>query len=249
MPIESVQVEAITKRYGHHRALAGVDLELRAGSLCALLGPNGAGKSTLLGILSTLVRPTSGNVHYRRPGGSDSAQGNHLRREIGVLAHSSFVYGELTGIENLIFYARLYGVPNPETRARTLLDEVGLDERARERAARTYSRGMLQRVALARALLHDPSILLLDEPFTGLDRMGSQALARTLASAKQAGRILLVITHDFEAIAGFTDHVVVLKRGKVTHEVRKDSARGQAGGDHAGFSYDDLKAIYHHHTD
>jgi heme exporter protein A len=246
MAIQSIQVDRVTKRYGHHRALAGVSLELSAGSMCALLGPNGAGKSTLLGILSTLVRPTSGTVLYRQDSGDQPGQ-RQLRRQIGVLAHSSFVYSELTGLENLHFYGRLYGVTNVVERARELLDEVGLDERARERTARTYSRGMLQRLALARALLHDPRILLLDEPFTGLDRAGTAALARALAAAKHAGRILLVVTHDFESIAGFTDHVVVLRRGKIVHEDRRRGVEGQTEQD--GFSYDDLKTLYHQHTE
>lgn len=245
MSIHSIQLSGVTKRYGHHRALAGVDLELRAGSLCALLGPNGAGKSTLLGILSTLVRPTNGQVVYQSPGGAPADI--ELRRQIGVLAHSSFIYGELTGMENLVFYGRLYGVSDARARAEVLLERVGLEPRAWERTARTYSRGMLQRVALARALLHDPSILLLDEPFTGLDRTGAVALARALADAKQEHRILLVITHDLESIAGLTDHVVVLRRGKVVHEERRAEAVGHA--EPSGFSYTDLKTIYHQHTE
>lgn len=246
MPIQSIHVAEVTKRYGHHRALAGVSLELQAGSLCALLGPNGAGKSTLLGILSTLVRPTSGQVTYRQ---DDGHQPEHqeLRQQIGVLAHSSFIYGELTGTENLDFYGRLYGLAHVARRARELLDDVGLDDKARERPARTYSRGMLQRLALARALLHDPRILLLDEPFTGLDRTGAQALARALAKAKNESRILLVITHDFESIAGLTDHILVLRRGKIVHEDRRQRAVGHA--EPVGFSYEDLKTIYHQHTD
>jgi heme exporter protein A len=183
-------------------------------------------------------------VQYRQNGGGQLGS-RQLRQHIGVLAHSSFVYGELTGLENLHFYGRLYGVADVAERARTLLDEVGLDDKARDRAARTYSRGMLQRLALARALLHDPRILLLDEPFTGLDRAGSAALARALAAAKQQGRILLVVTHDFESIAGFTDHVVVLRRGRIVHEDRRVAA--DTGPD--GFCYEDLKTLYHQHTE
>ncbi|MCG8423100.1 MAG: ABC transporter ATP-binding protein [Proteobacteria bacterium] len=245
MSIRSISVSNVTKRYGLHRALAGVSLELDAGSLCALLGPNGAGKSTLLGILSTLVRASSGQVAYRRDDG-DERDPLALRRQIGVLAHSSFMYGELTGLENLAFYGQLYGVAEARARAQALLDDVELDERARNRPARTYSRGMLQRLALARALLHDPTVLLLDEPFTGLDRTGASSLANALADAKQSERILLVVTHDLEAIAGLTDHVVVLKRGKLVHEDRRSQAVGRA--DELGFSYEDLKTIYHQHT-
>lgn len=247
MAIRTIEVRKVTKRYGMHRALGGVDLELRAGSLCALLGPNGAGKSTLLGILSTLVRPTTGTVHYRDDEGREPDP-KVLRSEIGVLAHSSFVYGELSGLENLEFYGRLYGVPNPGQRTRDLLDQVGLDQKARERTARTYSRGMLQRLALARALMHDPSILLLDEPFTGLDRTGAAALSRALAEAKRSGCILLVVTHDFEPIAELTDHVAVLRRGLLAHEERRMGERAPSE-PMAGFSQQELTALYYQHSE
>jgi heme exporter protein A len=270
--VESVHLDKLTKRYGHHRALAGVSTELRAGSLCALLGPNGAGKSTLLGILSTLVKPTGGAVRYAGPDGAELPP-RELRRHIGVLAHSSLVYGELTGLENLIFYGRLYDVAGAEARATALLDEVGLEPRARTRPARTYSRGMMQRLSLARALLHDPRILLLDEPFTGLDRTGAQALGRALAQARQRGCILLVVTHDLESIGGLTDHVIVLQRGRIAFEQRRGDepivapaataapsprtapaaaqspASGADAGGHDGFSYDELKRIYHQYTE
>jgi heme exporter protein A len=265
--VESVHLDKLSKRYGHHRALAGVSTELRAGSLCALLGPNGAGKSTLLGILSTLVKPTAGEVRYAGPGGAE-LPARELRRHIGVLAHSSLVYGELTGLENLIFYGRLYDVAGAEARATALLDEVGLEPRARTRPARTYSRGMMQRLSLARALLHDPSILLLDEPFTGLDRTGAQSLSRALAHAKRRGCILLVVTHDLESIGGLTDHVVVLQRGRVVFEQRRGAdpivtpaastgprtppspaTEPELPGVYDGFSYDELKRIYHQYTE
>ncbi len=245
MSIRSIHVSKVTKRYGHHRALAGVSLELASGSLCALLGPNGAGKSTLLGIISTLIRPTAGTIAYR-PEQGDEPSHQELRRYIGVLAHSSFIYGELSGLENLVFYGRLYGLSDPHERADALLDEVGLDKKARKRPARTYSRGMLQRTALARALLHDPPILLLDEPFTGLDRTGSKTLGQALAEAKQKQRIVLVVTHDLESIGGLTDHVVVLQRGKLVFEDRRAEAVGKT--EALGFSYDDLTTIYHQHT-
>lgn len=235
--IQRITVERVSKRYGHQRALGGVDLELTAGAPCALLGPNGAGKSTLLGILSTLIRPSGGQVRYGDASGEDG--GDQLRRSIGVLAHSAFVYGELTAVENLLFYARLYDVPDAPERASALLDEVGLDERARHRQASTYSRGMLQRLALARALLHDPDVLLLDEPFTGLDRAGAAALARTLVQAKAAGRVMVVVTHDLEAIAGLTEHVAVLRRGTLAHEERRPG----------GFDYQALKDVYHRFSD
>jgi heme exporter protein A len=236
--IDSVLIRGLTKRYGHHRVLAGIDLELKSGSLCDLLGPNGAGKTTLIGIVSTLVRPSAGEVSYRSGKGA-LPHGVPLRRLIGVLAHDSFLYGELTAEENLLLYARLYGVADASRRAAALLDEVALEGEARTRPVRTYSRGMMQRVALARALLHQPSLLLLDEPFTGLDRSGSAALGRTLAAAVARGCVVLVVTHDLEALEGVADHVVVLRRGKLEHESRRDG----------GYSYPELKELYHRHAD
>jgi heme exporter protein A len=236
--IEQVRTTKLAKRYGHHRALVGIDLCLDAGSVCALLGHNGAGKTTLLGILSTLVRPTSGAVEYRA-GGALVPPGERLRREIGLLAHAALCYGELTAVENLRFFARLYDVDGAEARIGELLDQVGLDARARVRPARTFSRGMWQRLALARALLARPSVVLLDEPFTGLDRGGALALGRRLAEIKASGAIVLVVTHDLEAIAGVTDHVAILRDGKLVQEDRRAAA----------FDYDELKAIYHAHAD
>jgi heme exporter protein A len=237
--IEQVRTTRLAKRFGHHRALAGVDLSLDAGRVCAVLGHNGAGKTTLLGILSTLVRQTSGEVEYRSAGRA-VAPSDALRREIGLLAHATLCYGELTAVENLAFFAGLYGIANPGARVSELLDQVGLDDRARDRPARTYSRGMWQRLALARALLARPSLVLLDEPFTGLDRGGAVALGQRLAEVKASGAIVVVVTHDLEAIAGVTDHVAVLRNGKLVHEERATGA---------AYSYDQLKAIYHAHAD
>ncbi len=244
MPVDAIQITQLTKRYGFHRALAGVDLTLRAGRMCALLGPNGAGKSTLLGIVSTLVRPTGGEVAFS-DGERRVEPGEALRRQIGVLAHEAFVYGQLSGLENLHFFGRLYGVPDVDARAADLLSAVGLDHDARRRPAGTYSRGMTQRLALARALLAEPSVLLLDEPFTGLDRAGAQALASTLVDARRRGCILLVVTHDLESIAKVTDHVAVLRRGKLAYEESRPDATADAG----GFSYAELKDIYHRFTE
>jgi len=241
--LDRVSCSGLAKRYGHQRALGGVDLELRRGSLTALLGPNGAGKTTLLGILSTLIRPTGGRVHYH-DGSAVRDADDRLRREIGVLAHASLCYGELTGAENLRFFAGLYDVG--PARVDELLDQVGLDERARERPARTYSRGMMQRLALARALLARPSLLLLDEPFTGLDRSGAAALGASLAGAKAGGAMVLVVTHDLEAISALADHVVVLRRGLIAHEARRPEAVAHADG---GYRYDELKDLYHRFAD
>ncbi|MBP6630732.1 MAG: ABC transporter ATP-binding protein [Kofleriaceae bacterium] len=239
MPLDLVRTDKLVKRFGEQRALAAVSLELRAGSVCALLGHNGAGKTTLLGIVSTLVRASSGEVHYQA-GGQPVEVGDDLRRDIGVLAHASLCYGELDAVENLRFFAGLYDLPaaDVDRRITELLDEVGLEPAARTRPARTYSRGMWQRLSLARALLPRPTLLLLDEPFTGLDRDGAISLGQRLASLRAGGAIIVVVTHDLEAIAGVTDHVAVLRGGALVLDQRREAGT-------PGFGYDELKDLYH----
>lgn len=232
--LDQVQIQKVVKRYGHERALAGVSLDLAAGSMCALLGHNGAGKTTLLGIVSTLVRPSAGTVAYRAKGGE--VTGGEVRRQIGMLAHASLCYGELSARENLALIAGLYDIDGSPRVIDGALDRVGLDKRARDRAARTYSRGMVQRLALARALLTRPSLLLLDEPFTGLDRNGALALGQELGTLRDAGAIVVVVTHDLEAIAGRADHVAILRRGQLVFEER------------GTYTYDQLKDVYHRHA-
>ena len=232
--LDKVEIKKLTKRYGTERALGGVSLELTSGSMCALLGHNGAGKTTLLGIVSTLVRADDGSVIYRANG--SEVTGEAVRRQIGMLAHSSLCYGELTAHENLALTAGLYDVDGSATAIAAVLDRVALEPRARDRVARTYSRGMLQRLALARALLTNPSLLLLDEPFTGLDRDGALSLGEQLGLLRDAGAIVVVVTHDLEAIAGRTDHVAILRRGQLVFEER------------GAYSYDQLKDLYHRHA-
>jgi heme exporter protein A len=208
-----VEVKEVEKIYGRQRGLARVSFALERGQAVALLGPNGAGKSTLVGILSTMIAPTRGQVTY---GGAPP--NDETRRHIGVIAHESHLYGDLTGRENLRFFARLYGVAGAAARAEELLARVGLAEEAAARPARTYSRGMLQRLAVARALVHRPRLLLADEPFTGLDQDGMGLVGKLLGEEKRAGAIVVVVTHDFEAVAGLADRVMVLARGRIEHD-------------------------------
>ena len=232
--IDRVEISKLAKRYGTERALINVSLELRAGSMTALLGHNGAGKTTLLGILSTLVSQNDGKVRYRA--GEIEMAGDALRREIGLLAHSSLCYAELTARENLELVAGLYSIDGGDAVIEAVLDRVGLDPKARDRIARTYSRGMLQRLSLARALLTKPSLVLLDEPFTGLDRGGALAFGAEIAALRDGGAIVVVVTHDLEAIAGKTDHVAILRQGKLVFEER------------GAYDYEQLKDIYHRHA-
>jgi heme exporter protein A len=223
MRFTAVEARGLTRVYGRQRALAGVDVTLRAGEATALLGPNGAGKSTLVGILATLVTPSSGEVRY----GELRAGEDELRGAIGVIAHESLCYGDLSGRENLDFFARLYGVRDARKRVEALLERVGLRDAA-DRPARTYSRGMMQRLTVARALVHRPELLLADEPFTGLDRAGVELLAALLEEERARGCILLVVTHDFDAVAQLIDRVVVLARGRVAHDEPAPPARTTA---------------------
>jgi heme exporter protein A len=235
--LSHVEIKKVAKRYGTERALINVSLELKAKTMCALLGHNGAGKTTLLGVLSTLVRQNDGKITYRA--GDAEVDGDALRREIGLLAHASLCYGELSARENLALFAGLYGVADGNDRPKTIeamLDRVGLDPKARDRVARTYSRGMLQRLALARALLTKPSLILLDEPFTGLDRGGALSLGAELAALRDSGAIVVVVTHDLEAIANRTDHVAILRSGKLVFDER------------GAYDYDQLKDLYHRHA-
>jgi heme exporter protein A len=233
-PCTRVEITKVAKRYGNERALGGVTVELAGKTMCALLGHNGAGKTTLLGILSTLVRPSDGTVKYHAAKGE--LVDADIRREIGLLAHASLCYPELSAFENLGFFAGLYGIDDSQASLAALLDRVGLESRARHRPARTYSRGMVQRLALARALLTKPSLLLLDEPFTGLDRGGALALGAELGKLRDDGAIVVVVTHDLEAIAGRADHVVILRRGQLVFEER------------GSYDYERLKDVYHQHA-
>ena len=182
-------MEGVTRTFGAVAALRGVDAELRAGELVALEGPNGAGKSTLLAVLATVIRPTFGRVSYD-PVGDDVDQ---VRPELGWVAHESLLYRELTGRENVEFAARLYGVDDPSAIERAWKRvEAGAFI---DRRVATLSRGQRQRVALARALVHSPSVLLLDEPWTGLDAASGALLERELMAERERGTLVVVVTH------------------------------------------------------
>jgi heme exporter protein A len=207
----SVTFSDVSRNFGRRRALSGVSFSIAAGQVAALLGANGSGKSTLLAIAATLLSPTSGAVNY----GSATAEsgGAGLRGRIGLLGHDLYLYTELTAEENLRFFAELYGLDRVERRVEEALHAAGLDDRARDPVT-SFSRGMRQRLALERALLHEPRLLLLDEPFTGLDDASSAALRARLAHVRETGAIVLVTTHDLEAIDTIVDAAYVLSRGR-----------------------------------
>jgi heme exporter protein A len=202
----------VSRNFGRRRALARVSFGCDAGEIVGLLGPNGAGKSTLLGILATLVAPSSGEVRYGERTAREA--GAALRGRIGLLAHDLHLYPELTAGENLEFFGRLYGVRDARARVAGWLERAGLGER-RDDAVSGFSRGMRQRLALERALLHDPRLVLLDEPFTGLDDAATFALVERLRGLKARGCIVLLATHDLETVEGLLDRVAVLREGRL----------------------------------
>lgn len=207
----AVEVVEVSRHYGRRRALAKTSLTFAGGRIAGLFGPNGAGKSTLLGILSTLIRPTSGNVKYG--GRTAEAIGDGLRGRIGVLGHDLFLYGDLTARENLLFFARLYGLPDAAERVTAGLTHARLQDRADDRVS-GFSRGLRQRLALERALIHRPRLVLLDEPFTGLDDESAGLLAGRLHGLREAGAVVVMATHDFESAEGLIDRVICLKAGR-----------------------------------
>jgi heme exporter protein A len=188
-----------------------VELRLAAGDCRLLLGANGAGKSTLLRVLAGLLRPHTGTVHIegRRLTGDDP----EIRGRIGYVSHQTFLYDDLTLEENLAFAARLQGVPHPRAAAARALEAVDLADRSHDRP-RDLSRGMLQRTAIARALVHDPAVLLLDEPFTGLDALSADRLRQRLLAERAAGRALLIVSHQPAEVWEVATEVGVLERGK-----------------------------------
>ena len=209
---ERLTVTGVSRHYGRQRALSRVSFAAGAGEIIGLLGPNGAGKSTLLGVLSTLIAPSRGKVLY---GGRPARElGAALRRRLGYLSHDLQLYPELTAAENLEFFARLYGATRPAERVAAALAQARLADRAGDRTG-GFSRGMRQRLALERALLHEPRLILLDEPFTGLDERSVGDFVARLRGLRAAGRIVLLATHDLDVVDGLLDRAVVLRAGRM----------------------------------
>ena len=216
----SLEARGLVRTFGPIRAVDGVDLRLAPGQLLALFGPNGAGKSTVLQLLAGSLNPTAGVVLL---GGETMRAGEpSTHRRIGVLSHHSFLYGRLTVAENLRFYGRLYGLDNLSDRVAERLRSVGLGERGASQV-QTLSRGMRQRLALARTLLHDPEIVLLDEPYTGLDAHAAATLRGVLSSLKDGHRTVVLVTHNLQQGLELADQVAIQVRGRIAfHGMRTD---------------------------
>ena len=210
---DSVQLADVSRHFGRRRALAHVSLSARAGEIVGVLGPNGAGKSKLIGMMATLVAPTSGEITYG--GRTAHAVGPALRRGIGLLAHELHLYSELSARQNLAFFAGLYGL-DPSTVA-AALERAGLAERADDGVG-GFSRGMRQRLALERALLHAPRLVLLDEPFTGLDDQAVGLVADRLRRLAAEGCIVFVATHDLDVADGLVTRVALIRAGRIVSD-------------------------------
>jgi ABC-type multidrug transport system ATPase subunit len=207
---DRVELSEVSRHFGRRRAVSRLSLSVGSGEILGLLGPNGAGKSTLIGMLATLVAPTSGRISYGTF--SVPADGPGVRGLIGLLAHELHLYSELPARQNLEFFARLYGL-SPRTVVDAALDRAGLSERADDLVGQ-FSRGMRQRLALERALLHSPRLILLDEPFTGLDDHAVSAVSERVRRLARSGAIIIVATHDLDLAEGLVTRVAIVRDGR-----------------------------------
>ena len=217
-----ITVKKLVKRFGLKTVLRGVDFEVQPGEFVALLGPNGAGKTTFLRILASLSRPSLGDVNiagYKLP--SEAAQ---VRARLGVVSHLPLLYGDLTAEENLRFYARMYNIPKPEDRINEVLGMVGLEARRRD-LVRTFSRGMQQRLAIGRAVLHDPDVVLFDEPYTGLDQDASSMLDEVLKTVAAKGRTVVMTSHDLARAEDLATRFDILSRGVISASASRKELR------------------------
>lgn len=215
-----IEIKKLVKAFGSRVVLRGIDLHIPPGQFVTLMGANGAGKTTLLNIVATLSKLTAGQVII---GGVDIwTQAAYIRRYIGLVSHKTLLYDDLSAEQNLTFYAKMYDVEDRECRIETVLQQVGLWGRQKD-PVRTYSRGMQQRLAIARAILHDPPILLLDEPDTGLDQHAAGMLSELLAAVDTHRRTVLMTSHNLERSFNLGDRVLILANGKIAYDRERTS--------------------------
>jgi heme exporter protein A len=217
-----IEVKKLVKRFGLKTILRGLDFSVESGEFVALLGPNGAGKTTFLRVLATLSRPSMGQVKvagHHLP--NDAAQ---VRAKLGVVSHLPLLYPDLTAEENLRFYGRMYGIGNMEARISEVLEMVGLEHRRKD-LIRTFSRGMQQRLAIGRAVIHDPEVMLFDEPYTGLDQDASEMLDEVLRSVAAEGRTVVMTSHDLARAEDLATRFDILSRGVITASAARDDLR------------------------
>jgi len=213
-----ITVKKLIKRFGMKSVLRGLDFEVQPGEFVALLGPNGAGKTTFLRILASLSRPSLGEVQvagFRLP-----HEAANVRARLGVVSHLPLLYGDLTAEENLRFYGRMYNIAELEPRVTEVLKMVGLENRRRD-LVRTFSRGMQQRLAIGRAVLHDPDVVLFDEPYTGLDQDASSMLDDVLKAVAAKGRTVVMTSHDLARAEDLATRFDILSRGVIAASASK----------------------------
>jgi heme exporter protein A len=217
-----ITVKKLVKRFGLKTVLRGVDFDVQPGEFVALLGPNGAGKTTFLRILASLSRPSLGDVQiagYRLP-----QEAARVRARLGVFSHLPLLYGDLSAEENLRFYARMYNISDQEARITEVLEMVGLEARRRD-LVRTFSRGMQQRLAIGRAVLHDPDVVLFDEPYTGLDQDASSMLDEVLQNVAAKGRTVVMTSHDLARAEDLATRFDILSRGVISASASRKELR------------------------
>lgn len=213
-----IDVKGLVKTFGLMSVLRGLEFHVDRGEFVALVGPNGAGKTTFLRILASLSRPSMGEVRvagYRLP-----AQAAAVRIRLGVVSHQPLLYGDLTAEENLNFYSRMYGVADPERRVGAVIEMVGLKARRRD-LVRKFSRGMQQRLAIGRAILHDPDVLLFDEPHTGLDQEAAAMLDTLLRDVAARGRTVVMTSHNLDRAADLAERIDILSKGVIAASVKR----------------------------
>ena len=211
----SFQIQGLTKSFNNYLALRGIELEVRHGESVVIFGPNGAGKTTLVSILATIMNPSSGTVRVDGLSLKDNTE--EVRRRIGVVTHQTFLYRNLTAYENLEFYSRMYDVPRRRERIHEVVALVEMTSRLHDRVG-TLSRGMQQRLSIARALLHQPSIMLLDEPETGLDQQAISLLWRALKTERAGEHTIIMTTHSLERGIALGDRLLILDKGKFVYQ-------------------------------
>jgi heme exporter protein A len=215
-----IKIQKLVKTFGHRVVLRSVNLTINEGDFVILLGANGAGKTTLLHLVANLSKPTAGDIFINNYRLADAA--NQLRRFIGLVSHKTLLYDDLSANQNLRFYARMYDVPKAAERIETVLNQVGLWGRQND-PVRTYSRGMQQRLAIARAILHNPPILLLDEPDTGLDQHAADMLNDLLTAVGVSQRTILMTTHNWERGLSMGNRITILGKGKIVYDVLRQN--------------------------
>lgn len=225
----AIETKKLSKVFGNRRAVDKVSIEVPQGAFLSIFGPNGAGKTTLLRVLATLSRATSGSAKLM---GIDlKEEPDQVRDHIGLISHNSMLYPDLTAEQNLLIYARLYGVVDPEARVMEMLEAVELKHRRLD-VVRTFSRGMTQRLSIARALIHDPDVVFLDEPYSGLDPHAVEIFDELIASQRE-GRTFVMVSHDLQKGFAMCTHALVLAKGKVVAFDEKDA-----------LDFDEFTALY-----